>query len=366
MKTQAYSLQRCVDKSSLLLTKPLSENNFAPAIVHEVLSRPGKSLDTETRLLMQSRFNHDFSSVRVHSDPKAAQSTQAVNAIAYTIGNHIAFDHNQYMPHTETGKKLLAHELAHVVQQKFAPITTQIPIHPTDSRAERQATAAANAHQPFPRLNSTSVSLQRQQAQPRYRQVPGITTPQPANVSVRRGGTTRQTIHGLVVIFQPDRRSRARNMRNRAKTDFNFNRHNINFRSRNGVVSSFTGPGTPRVHIRTTYGRGVTSTSTSGYGRGTTQADIRTGSTSVGFHEGRHGLDYLTFFQQNPFPQFTGRVGMSETDFRAAMQTYRTAKEQYIQNLRQFSERRTDCVGTTIDQYNAQQGIITTTCQAAP
>jgi hypothetical protein len=89
----------------------------APPIVHEVLRSPGQPIDPATRSSMESRFGHDFSRVRVHADDRAAQSVQAINAIAYTAGNHIAFGVNQYQPQTSTGLRLFAHELTHVVQQ---------------------------------------------------------------------------------------------------------------------------------------------------------------------------------------------------------------------------------------------------------
>jgi hypothetical protein len=95
-----------------------SEHTEVPPIVHDVLNSPGQPLDENTRLFMESRFGHDFSNVRVHTDSKAAESAQAVNALAYTVGKNIAFDAGQYTPTTNSGKQLLAHELAHVMQQK--------------------------------------------------------------------------------------------------------------------------------------------------------------------------------------------------------------------------------------------------------
>ncbi len=94
-----------------------TEPATAPPIVHEVLRSPGQPLDTETRTFMEPRFGHDFSQVRAHTDAKAAASAQAVNAQAYTFGHDIVFDAGQYAPETQTGRHLLAHELAHVVQQ---------------------------------------------------------------------------------------------------------------------------------------------------------------------------------------------------------------------------------------------------------
>ncbi|MDH4273270.1 MAG: DUF4157 domain-containing protein, partial [Candidatus Aminicenantes bacterium] len=89
----------------------------APPIVYEVLRSPGQPLDATTRGFMEPRFGFDFSQVRVHTDPEASESAIAVNARAYTSGINIAFGAGQYAPGTTDGGALLAHELAHVVQQ---------------------------------------------------------------------------------------------------------------------------------------------------------------------------------------------------------------------------------------------------------
>jgi hypothetical protein len=144
--------------------------DVAPPIVHEVLRSPGRPLDDQTRGFMESRFGHDFSRVRataprlatagltvgpandsfereaerqsqkvmhtqattvlsgspvgpnfsrvrVHTGPAAAESARAVNALAYTIGDHVIFGAGQYAPGTSAGRRLLAHELTHVAQQ---------------------------------------------------------------------------------------------------------------------------------------------------------------------------------------------------------------------------------------------------------
>jgi hypothetical protein len=88
-----------------------------PPIVQEVLNSPGQPLHPETRIFMESRFKHDFGQVRVHTDARAAESAQAVQAIAYTFGRSVVFGIGQYTPKTIAGRKLIAHELTHVLQQ---------------------------------------------------------------------------------------------------------------------------------------------------------------------------------------------------------------------------------------------------------
>jgi hypothetical protein len=92
----------------------------APPIVHEVLRSPGQPLDAGTRGFMEPRFGADFGDVRVHSDSRAAESARAVGARAYTVGRTIAFGSGEYRPDAEGGRRLLAHELSHVVQQSGA------------------------------------------------------------------------------------------------------------------------------------------------------------------------------------------------------------------------------------------------------
>jgi hypothetical protein len=143
-----------------------------PPIVHDVLRSPGQPIDSVTRAFMEPRFGHDFSGVRLrvspqlaraglalgvpgdayereaeqiaasvtseqqpvagsrpgydfgpvrlHTDARAAQSARAVGALAYTVGNHVVFGNGQHAPQTNDGRALLAHELAHVVQQRDA------------------------------------------------------------------------------------------------------------------------------------------------------------------------------------------------------------------------------------------------------
>ncbi len=91
-----------------------------PPIVHDVLQSPGQPLDAATRAFMEPRFGQDFSSVRVHTSGQAAESAQAVNALAYTVGSNIVFGTGQYAPGASGGQRLLAHELTHVVQQSHS------------------------------------------------------------------------------------------------------------------------------------------------------------------------------------------------------------------------------------------------------
>jgi hypothetical protein len=94
-----------------------SEPSAVPPVVHEVLRSRGEPLDPKTRSFMESCFGHDFSQVRVHHDARAAESARSVGALAYTVGRDVVFGSGQYSPGNHGGKRLIAHELTHVVQQ---------------------------------------------------------------------------------------------------------------------------------------------------------------------------------------------------------------------------------------------------------
>lgn len=89
-----------------------------PESVRDVLSSPGRPLEPATRAFLEPRFGHDFSAVRIHDDARAADSALAVGAHAYTVGQHIAFAAGRYAPETDAGRRLLAHELTHTLQQR--------------------------------------------------------------------------------------------------------------------------------------------------------------------------------------------------------------------------------------------------------
>ncbi len=118
----------------------------APPIVSSVLNSPGQPLDTETRAFMEPRFSHDFSHVRIHTDHSAVESARAVNAVAYTVGPHIAFA-KPFSPAQQTDRGLLAHELAHVVQQEgvSAGADSTIEVGAANDNSEKEADEFASS-----------------------------------------------------------------------------------------------------------------------------------------------------------------------------------------------------------------------------
>lgn len=96
------------------------------AYVQSVIASGGYPLDRRTRSFFESRFGYDLSSVRIHSGSTAAESAQVLRAHAYTLENHIVFNSGRYNADTDDGRSLLAHELAHVIQQQTGKVRRMI------------------------------------------------------------------------------------------------------------------------------------------------------------------------------------------------------------------------------------------------
>jgi hypothetical protein len=101
---------------------------------------------------MESDFGRDFSRVRIHADAQAAASAHAVDAVAYTVGQHIAFSEGGYAPNIDEGRRLLAHELTHVVQQSDSALSpsslSQLTLDSASSPAEIEARAVGAGSMP--------------------------------------------------------------------------------------------------------------------------------------------------------------------------------------------------------------------------
>jgi|GEM_PF-2801923 len=141
----------------------------------------GRPLDAGTRAFFEARFGHGLGGVRVHTGAAADASARSVNALAYTVGRDLVFRAGEYAPASPAGRRLLAHELAHVVQnggegdlQRAASAAAPLTVGRTDDPLEREADAAAEAvlsARAVPaRLSTASVSLRR-------RELPDSATP---------------------------------------------------------------------------------------------------------------------------------------------------------------------------------------------
>jgi hypothetical protein len=172
MPSAVLNLQRMAGNESVsALLGQQEEEERSP--VHDVVgSGGGAPLEPGARSFLEDRMGADFSDVRVHTDGKADQSARSINAQAYTVGSDVVFRSGAYEPDTQGGRHVLAHELAHVMQQKAGPVSgTPAPggisiSHPSDSfeqAAERSATQAmaGGPVQTMPSGGGEAVSVQR-------------------------------------------------------------------------------------------------------------------------------------------------------------------------------------------------------------
>ena len=192
----------------------------APASIDRVLASPGRPLEPTLQQDMEQRFGHDFSHVRVHSGAAAEQSAQEVNANAYTVGHDVVFGAGRFTPGTHEGRRLIAHELTHVVQQSGAdgfragqnnqrlartPIT-----HEQDPFPARQVLRARPESRPEPsRVAASAATVLERQRVAGNQVVAGILQRQdtaPSGPAAAPGGmpvgnAVQPTVEGLLKTF---------------------------------------------------------------------------------------------------------------------------------------------------------------------
>lgn len=143
--TAVLRLQRAAGNTSVARLVGGAEEEEGHSPVKDIVgSGGGRPLDEPLREEMEASFGRDFSDVRVHTDTKASESAQAVNAHAYTSGTDVVFQSGMYSPGSDSGKRMLAHELTHVVQQKAGPVAGSpapggIMLSDPDDAFEREA-----------------------------------------------------------------------------------------------------------------------------------------------------------------------------------------------------------------------------------
>jgi hypothetical protein len=493
---------------------------------------------------MAARFGHDFSRVRVHTDASAAQSARAIDARAYTVGRDIVFGAGQYRPQTDSGRQLLAHELAHVVQQRhlgdgarrqplllgpvhdhyeaaagaaigqaaqlslpplsvprlqrsflgdvgsffsdlfslspgpfsaiarlfgsenyshdelqaylnhlsggsiedrydsdnkaravvarqgeFKPLTTPIKVLliremlsgatlDADEKAIlsllRGASAAersqmvqqigrAKLWDDFSGANRRALEaitltaadfadpklIERLKALSpehlaEYRdnaldgavksqveqilRLQKITTPLGMGTTFEPGGAATLTIGGVAISVLPDTTTEDEQWRDSAFTNIGLAGGRIEYvEAGDGTIKSVTNPGQLTATVQTIYGPGARPTGPSGYGRGTTTEDIRAGTTSLRFHEGRHALDFFDFLRNNPAPVFAGKAGDTVEQFEKAMDAYKAAITAYHARVVRFTVEQTDCPGKPIPPARlTEMQLSATLCEELP
>lgn len=181
-----------------------SGNSPAPVAsesVYRTIQSSGSPLDHGTKSFMESRFNYDFSKVRIHDDLLAHRSSKEISARAYTHGQHIVFGSGQYQPHTYAGRQLLAHELTHVVQQGHSLKNT--------AAVQRDASVPSQAGTNI--TGRTKIDIRGQSAfrlsagyggSILYRLAMGATAV-PVDVSFGNMGSATIDVHPKLLVFSP-------------------------------------------------------------------------------------------------------------------------------------------------------------------
>ena len=167
-----------------------------------------------------------------------------------------------------------------------------------------------------------------------------ITTTIPAGAVANADGSyTIATINGVRVNVRRD--DVVDKLGAAARTDSDFKWTTPGFRFSGNRVTAVI-PAQLSLGIQTHYDKGVSPASPSAYGRGTTPDDIKNGNTSLQFHESCHGAAFQEFLQQNPPPQFQGRVGMTIEQFKQARSDYADRLAEYGEKLNKYSEQQVD------------------------
>jgi outer membrane biosynthesis protein TonB len=264
----------------------------------------GSQLSTGTIKEMSGLFGYDFGTVRIHTDSASEKMNDQLRAQAFTHGQDIYFNSGKFNPGVIAGKKLLAHELTHVVQQK----QSELP------RVQRQKVA-------------------------------GISTPVPAGFKItekkKKVVYARGKIDGTTITIYRDATGSVGPGLD-AQTSLNFSYTFPKKEVAKGRISKLTGNVVIRFSIKTVYKPGVSPSDPSGMGAG---SDPKDADKTMEFHEGSHGLSALAFLQKNPLPTFSGKVGMTVGEYNKAKAAFKRAMAKYNATLQSTNKKEVDCIG---------------------
>ena len=176
------------------LALPATGTNVAPQVVHRVLNQQGEPLDTASRQFFEPRLGQKLEHVRIHRGAEAAESAMAVGARAYTVGRHIVLGAGQGSDPSPASRKLMAHELAHVIQQGGAQVPAgALSVGSADDTQEYAADRVANAVMSSPMSINSAYSAPLAVAEP----VPVIRRQRDELTELRDTPTTR--VHAITI-----------------------------------------------------------------------------------------------------------------------------------------------------------------------
>ncbi|MCX6250194.1 MAG: DUF4157 domain-containing protein [Bacteroidetes bacterium] len=367
------------------------------------LSSSGQPLPDASRHFFEPRFGQDFSNVRIHNDSVAAKSAQSINALAYTSGSDIVFNHGQYSPGTESGQRLLAHELTHVSQQgemirRWPKDPFGRPVGhfstPEQEMYDKELFKSKEWYGALDRLDKGELDDRDLEIERLRIRLTGLTTneinaliakiqnhqkknPKLSVVRIIEWLEVRKEIStpmrdGATVIRDPITRSiesysfKVNNVRVTVLKDTYGNTKNAtglvtsfgrNYKwqsnskniinkltadTDNGIVA--INPTSFDVIIQTKYHDNPNDES--GYGKGTEESDKTEKTTTLRVHEGKHGTDYIDFISKNPFP-----VDISNGVVDVLTVAEMKKAEKYISDISKDTVKLTDQVGFTMNEY---------------
>ncbi|MCY7278086.1 MAG: hypothetical protein LH702_31215, partial [Phormidesmis sp. CAN_BIN44] len=175
----------------------------------------------------------------------------------------------------------------------------------------------------------------------------GISTPLGEDFKYTEDGNAQVMSGSVEVTILPDQVSdELSDKKAGAETKFNLEGGGApSFEFVNRKVTNVNSVPPIKITIQTTYRSGVSSASDSAYGRGTTDKDRADRNTSLRFHEGSHGSDYINYLKMHPIPSFQGREGMTVERFKQSQQEYIAAINKYKKAMSDYSKANTDNVG---------------------
>lgn len=280
----------------------------------------GQPMNGMAQSEMSNAIGADFEGVRIHTDEEAAQMNRDLGAQAFTHGNDVYFGSGKYDPGTNTGKQLLAHELTHVVQQGAAP-----PVN-----APAPATVAHAAPAGVQRLPSTPLPE-------------GVEPDKKSKVAKFNSGD-------FVIKVKPDKKLKKASKtvaKDGAVTSGSI-KAKVKVKKSKGKIISVTI--TKELTIQTTYGHKADPEATSVYGRGTTEDDQEAGNTSLRFHEGSHGQDYINYVNTNPFPEIVIEEPLTQKEYNVLFKEWKKQVKEYKDDMQTQSKNDTDEVGHTLTE----------------
>ena len=178
---------------------------------------------------------------------------------------------------------------------------------------------------------------------------PPITLPLPKEATRKPSGAAEFQVGAVNVVALPDKKRDkpiiVNGKKRDAMTHVSLHWDLPGAKYQGGKVIAVDPVPAPTLTIRTTYGPKAGPETKSSYGKGTTPEDIKTGKTSLGYHEGSHGEYAIQYTKEHPLPAFKGMVGMSVGEYKEALAEYDQEMEAYRQALDKYHKLMTDCVG---------------------